>query len=103
DTILESAWASGSWYGEMAYWLGIAAAFMTAFYSWRLLSLTFYGAPRADHHTMEHVHESPWGMKGPLLLLAIGAIGSGASFYAGMVDGQLIGHQKMVEHPIPSG
>jgi NADH-quinone oxidoreductase subunit L len=87
DTILESAWADGSWFGQMAYILGVAAAFMTAFYSWRLMSLTFYGRPRADHHTMEHVHESPLSMTLPLGLLAIGAIFSGAYFYAGMVDG----------------
>jgi NADH-quinone oxidoreductase subunit L len=38
------------------------------------------GAPRADHHTMEHVHESPWVMIGPLLVLAAGAIAMGALF-----------------------
>jgi hypothetical protein len=41
DTILEAAWGSHSGIGEFAFWLGIAAAFMTAFYSWRLLFMTF--------------------------------------------------------------
>jgi NADH-quinone oxidoreductase subunit L len=77
DMILEAAWADHTWFGTMAYWLGIAAAFMTAFYSWRLIILTFHGQPRADHHTMEHVHESPWIMLGPLLPLAAGAILAG--------------------------
>lgn len=103
DTILESAWAAGSTHGHFAYYMGVAAAFMTAFYSWRLMALTFYGAPRADHHTMEHVHESPWSMKLPLLLLAIGAIFSGAYFYGGMVDGythhdKAGAHEVAVEH-----
>lgn len=77
DLILESAVASHSWYGIMAYGLGLAAAFMTAFYSWRLIILTFHGKSRADHHTQEHVHESPFVMLLPLLPLALGAIFAG--------------------------
>ncbi|MGB4101242.1 MAG: NADH-quinone oxidoreductase subunit L [Alphaproteobacteria bacterium] len=81
DVILESAWASASGHGYMAYWLGIATAFLTAFYSWRLLILTFHGESRADHHTQEHVHESPWVMLLPLLPLAIGAVVAGYFAY----------------------
>ena len=78
DLILESAIASGLWYGKLAYALGVDhRVFMTAFYSWRLLILTFHGKPRADHHTMEHVHESPWIMLAPLMPLAFGAIFAG--------------------------
>ncbi|MEJ0063673.1 MAG: NADH-quinone oxidoreductase subunit L [Alphaproteobacteria bacterium] len=81
DAILESAWAAGrftgSKFGHLAYWLGIVTAFLTAFYSWRLLLLTFHGRPRADHHTMEHVHESPLVMLLPLLPLAIGSVVAG--------------------------
>src|SRR3569623_797744 len=77
DAILESAFAAQSGVGTYAFWLGIAAAVMTAVYSWRLLFMTFHGKPRADHHTMEHVHESPWGMLVPLIVLAVGAIGAG--------------------------
>src|SRR5262249_26124142 len=51
--------------------------FMTAFYSWRLLILTFHGKPRADEHVMAHVHESPAVMTVPLILLSIGAIFAG--------------------------
>src|SRR5258707_7030571 len=49
-------------------WLGIAAAALTAFYSWRLLFMTFHGKSRADHHTLEHVHESPNVMLVPLYI-----------------------------------
>jgi len=77
DLILESAIASGKWYGTFAYILGMITVFFTAFYSWRLIILTFHGKPRADHHTMEHVHESPWIMLGPLMPLALGAIFAG--------------------------
>lgn len=76
DIILESAFAAGG-AGSFAYWLGLAAAFMTAFYSWRLLIIVFHGKPRADEHKMQHIHESPMMMLVPLTLLAIGAITSG--------------------------
>ncbi len=77
DVILESAFAAGSGVGYYAFWLGIAAAVMTAFYSWRLLFMTFHGTPRADERVMAHVHESPKSMTIPLLVLAAGAILAG--------------------------
>ncbi len=77
DAILEAAWASDTLVGHYGFWCGLLAAFLTAFYSWRLLIMTFHGKPRADHHTMEHVHESPFVMLAPLLLLAIGAMFAG--------------------------
>ncbi len=81
DLILESAYGAHSFVGDLAFWLGIAAAIMTAFYSWRLLFLTFHGTPRADDRVMAHVHESPWIMLGPLVVLALGAIFAGALGY----------------------
>jgi NADH-quinone oxidoreductase subunit L len=80
DMILEAAYQGGA-VGRFAYWLGVAAAFFTAFYSWRLIILTFYGDPRADHHTMEHAHESPPVMLLPLTVLAAGALFAGAGGY----------------------
>ena len=81
DMVLETAWAAGTGVGRYAFACGILAAFLTAFYSWRLIILTFHGPPRADAHTMEHVHESPPVMTVPLILLAIGAVLAGAIFY----------------------
>ncbi|TDH63884.1 NADH-quinone oxidoreductase subunit L [Dankookia rubra] len=80
DAILEAAYASHGGAGLYAFVMGMIAAFLTAFYSWRLLIMTFHGAPRADHHTMEHVHESPLVMLVPLLLLAVGAVLTGYIF-----------------------
>ena len=80
DAILEGAIAAHSGVGVYAFACGILAAFLTAFYSWRLLILTFHGKPRADHHTMEHVHESPLVMLFPLVLLAVGAVTTGFVF-----------------------
>ncbi len=89
DTILEAAYAAGTTQGYVAYALGVAAAFLTAFYSWRLIFMTFHGAPRADHHVMEHVHESPPIMLAPLVPLVLGALFMGAAGYYlwGIVDG----------------
>jgi NADH-quinone oxidoreductase subunit L len=80
DMILEAAWQGGD-VGQFAYWLGVIAAFFTAFYSWRLIIMTFYGSPRADHHTMEHAHESPSVMLLPLTVLAAGALFAGWAGY----------------------
>tara|TARA_R110002096_G_scaffold70291_6_gene168559 strand:+ start:78 stop:2009 length:1932 start_codon:yes stop_codon:yes gene_type:complete len=87
DIILESAFASGTTVGVLAFVLGILAACMTAFYSWRLLFMTFHGEPRADERVMAHVHESPAVMLAPLYVLAAGAIFAGILF-AGMMVGE---------------
>ena len=81
DMILETAFGAGTGVGMFAFVLGIAAAFLTAFYSWRLLFLTFHGKPRADEYVMSHVHESPPVMTIPLVFLAIGAVFAGWAGY----------------------
>ncbi|MEQ8967170.1 MAG: NADH-quinone oxidoreductase subunit L [Azospirillaceae bacterium] len=86
DIVLEAAFGDHTWFGQLAFWLGIAAAIMTAFYSWRLLFLTFHGKPRADEKVMAHVHESPWVMLGPLVVLAAGSIFAGIIAYDAFVD-----------------
>lgn len=97
DIMLESAFADHSWFGTFAYWMGIAAAFMTAFYSGRLLFMTFHGKPRMDHNTFDHAHESPPVMLTPLIILAVGAIFAGALAYQGFVGGASE-HKIVVEH-----
>jgi NADH-quinone oxidoreductase subunit L len=85
DMILEAAFGAHSGVGQYAFWLGVVAAFMTAFYSWRLLFMTFHGKPRADKHTMAHVHESPQVMLIPLYILAAGAVVAGWAGYEAFV------------------
>ncbi len=87
DIVLEAAWADNSTVGYFAYWMGILAAFMTAFYTWRLLIMTFHGKPRASKEVMDHVHESPAVMLVPLIVLAVGAIFAGYTLYGGFVGG----------------
>ena len=80
DAILEAAWARHSGVATYGWVCGVLAAFLTAFYSWRLLFMTFHGRPRMDRHVLEHVHESPPVMIGPLLVLAAGAALTGIVF-----------------------
>jgi NADH-quinone oxidoreductase subunit L len=79
DAIIESAFAAHT-PNNYAFWVLVIAAFMTSFYSWRLMFMTFHGTTRADHHTYDHAHESPPVMLIPLGVLAIGAISLGFLF-----------------------
>ena len=77
DAILEAAFASGSAASLYGWIVGVAAAFCTAFYTWRIIFMTFHGTSRADPHVQEHIHESPWVMTVPLMVLALGALVAG--------------------------
>ncbi|MEN9392872.1 MAG: hypothetical protein RLZZ104_1215 [Pseudomonadota bacterium] len=110
DAIIEAAYASTApWHGY-AFFIGVLAALLTSFYSWRLIFLTFFGKPRWEksehiqhavhdaHHGHDdhghgheghgasdgtagyHPHESPWPMLVPLGVLTLGAIFAGYVF-----------------------
>jgi NADH-quinone oxidoreductase subunit L len=81
DMIIESAFAAHTGIGQYAFVMGVAAAFLTSFYSWRLIFMTFHGKPRASEEVMHHVHESPAVMTIPLAILAAGAVAAGFVFY----------------------
>jgi len=72
--ILELAYGSFTIEGHFAHWLGCISAFFTAFYSFRLICLTFLKEPNASRKIMEGVHEAPFAMALPLFLLSIGSI-----------------------------
>ncbi len=116
DSILEAAYASGRELGSFAFVIGIFAALLTSFYSWRLMFLTFWGTPRwagSEHiqHAVhgqhenpdeeaghgEHVsnpvgtagyhpHESPLTMLVPLAVLATGAVLAGFLFHHSFIS-----------------
>lgn len=90
DMILELARAKGTYFAHFAMVAGLIVVFLTAFYSWRVLCLAFYGKTRADKHTFEHAHESPFVMLLPMLILTVGAIGAG---YLGKE--YFIGHDRL--------
>ncbi len=80
ESILENAFYTSNGIAYFAYLVGILTALLTAFYSWRLLFLTFHGENRSNNKTYDHVHESPLVMTVPLFILAIGSIFSGIFF-----------------------
>jgi NADH-quinone oxidoreductase subunit L len=74
DIIVESLRHSGTEGAGYAYWCTLLAIFVTALYSFRLLFMTFHGRERMDEHTREHLHESPWVVTLPLVVLAVPSI-----------------------------
>ena len=80
DMILEVAFASDSQIGYFAFICGCLAAVLTAFYSWRLIYLTFHGDFKGNKSTYDKIHESPIVMLLPLFILAFGAVFSGWFF-----------------------
>jgi NADH-quinone oxidoreductase subunit L len=74
DEILAHAFTHGHY---LLYGMAAIGALLTSFYMFRLTYLTFYGTSRLDHHTAEHVHESPMVMVGPLMALGVLSIFGG--------------------------
>jgi NADH-quinone oxidoreductase subunit L len=77
DAILAAAYAAHTPVGTYGWICGVVTAGLTAFYISRLFLLTFHGKSRVEPHVAAHVHESPWVMLGPLVVLAFGALCSG--------------------------
>jgi len=80
DAIIEFAYLKNSTIGFYAVFIGILTAILTSIYSWRLLFKTFHGKYSNEKINIENIHESPMIMLAPLILLAVGAIGSGYLF-----------------------
>jgi NADH-quinone oxidoreductase subunit L len=100
DAIIHAAYTAGAGSSSayFAFVIGVLVAGLTAFYSWRVAFFTFNGHARWGHDDHGHghddghghvPHESPWSMRIPLILLAIGAMGAGFAFH-----GQFIGHDQ---------
>ncbi|MDN5940875.1 MAG: NADH-quinone oxidoreductase subunit L [Nitrospira sp.] len=82
DDLLISAWSAGP-LGQFLTILGLVTALMTAFYSFRLVFVVFWGPSHADPHHAGHIHESPTTMTLPLIILAMLSIVTG---YLGIPD-----------------
>jgi NADH-quinone oxidoreductase subunit L len=79
DAIIESAYASHNPFAMYGFLMTVAAALLTAFYSWRLIFKTFFGEPHDQEH-YEAAHEAPLWMLVPIGVLAAGSILSGFPF-----------------------
>jgi NADH-quinone oxidoreductase subunit L len=100
DAIINAAFLSGTGIGTYAFVLTTVGVLMTSFYSWRQFLMTFHGPyrgeaethhahARAHHETsaehehavkLQDVHESPWVILAPLIVLALGAVFAGMLF-----------------------
>jgi NADH-quinone oxidoreductase subunit L len=81
DAIIEAAYVSKNPMALYAFGATTIAAALTAFYSWRLILVTFHGSPH-DHHHYDAARESPMVMVLPLVFLAAGSIFAGYPFWA---------------------
>ncbi len=77
DAIIEAVHFSEIPGAGFAYFCVLSTVFVTALYTFRLMFMTFYGEPRMDKHTREHLHESPWVVTLPLVILAIPTVAAG--------------------------
>ncbi|MBI4531050.1 MAG: NADH-quinone oxidoreductase subunit L, partial [Candidatus Latescibacteria bacterium] len=87
DEILTEAYRSGH---KVIWGVGVITAFMTAFYTSRLIFRTFFGESRVEREVAHHIHESPPVMTYPLIFLAamsvvVGFVGVG-------------GHESTISH-----
>jgi NADH-quinone oxidoreductase subunit L len=71
DSLIDAVGASHRVGSGYAYFCVLTGVFITALYTFRMFFMTFHGKERMDHHTQEHLHESPWVVTVPLVLLAI--------------------------------
>jgi len=77
DAIIEATFAAENPFSVYAFWLTLFAALLTAFYTWRMMFMTFHGKTRAAADVFKHAHESPPVMLIPLALLSCGALFAG--------------------------
>ncbi len=104
DSIIMAVGASEIAGSGFAYAAVVAGVFITALYSFRMYFMVFHGEERMDRHTKEHLHETPWVVTVPLVLLAIPSVLVGAVFVMDMPFGDFFGQAIYVaaEHDVLS-
>ncbi|MFQ5935527.1 MAG: NADH-quinone oxidoreductase subunit L [Acidiferrobacterales bacterium] len=96
DSIIEAVHYSHIPGSGFAYVAVMAGVFVTAFYTFRMMFMTFHGKPRMDEHTLHHVRESPFVVTFPLVMLAIPSVLAGAVLIEPMLFGNLFGNSMPV-------
>jgi NADH-quinone oxidoreductase subunit L len=102
DSLIEAVHLSNLPGAGFAYFCVLSCVFVTALYTFRLLFMTFHGAPRMDQHALEHLHESPAVVTVPLILLAIPSVYTGWQYIEPMLFGGFFGRAIVVypEHDV---
>ncbi len=98
DAIIEAVYLAKVPGSGFAYFAVLSGVFVTAFYSFRLLFLTFHGKERMDEHTRKHLKESPLVVTVPLIMLAIPSVIAGALYAYPMLYGHFFGGSIHVTH-----
>jgi NADH-quinone oxidoreductase subunit L len=96
DALIEAVGLSTLPAARYAYWCVLIGVFVTAFYTFRLVFMTFHGKERMDEHTREHLHESPWVVTLPLVLLAIPSVVIGWPVVGSILFGNYFGNAVYV-------
>jgi NADH-quinone oxidoreductase subunit L len=91
DALIEAVGLSTLPAARYGYWCVLIGVFVTAFYTFRLVFMTFHGQERMDEHTREHLHESPWVVTLPLVLLAIPSVVIGWPVVGALLFGDYFG------------
>ena len=91
DAIIEAVHHASIPGAGLAYVAVLLGVIITAFYSFRLIFLTFHGKPRMDQEVRSHLHEPPWVVTVPLVLLAIPSVIAGGALVAPALTGDLFG------------
>jgi NADH-quinone oxidoreductase subunit L len=102
DMIIEAVHHSKTPGATFAYLAVLLGVFVTAFYTFRMIFMTFHGKPRMDKETFDHVHESPWVVTLPLVLLAIPSFAIGFLTIEPLLFGNYFGTSIHVstQHPV---
>jgi NADH-quinone oxidoreductase subunit L len=99
DALIEAVGESHRWGATYAYWCVLAGVFVTAFYTFRMIFMTFHGKSRLDHHAEQHFHDVGWDMKAPLVALAIPSMFIGAFTFVPVLFGGYFGSAiHVLEH-----
>ncbi len=96
DALIEAVELSTLPAARYGYWCVLIGVFVTAFYTFRLVFMTFHGQERMDEHTREHLHESPWVVTLPLVLLAIPSVVIGWPAIGALLFGDYFGNAVYV-------
>jgi NADH-quinone oxidoreductase subunit L len=96
DALIEAVELSTLPAARYGYWCVLIGVFVTAFYTFRLVFMTFHGSERMDEHTREHLHESPWVVTVPLVLLAIPSVAIGWPAIGSLLFGDYFGNAVYV-------